>query len=233
MTDIAGNLRGVLARVAAAAERCDRETDAVTVVAVSKTRSAEEIAAAASCGVRDFGENYVQELVGKAEALRDRAGGAPRWHFIGHLQRNKAKVIAGLGCLVHSVDSPRLAAELDQRAAEAGRPQAILIQVDLAGEATKTGCPEDQLHGLVEAVSGQQHLDWQGLMTIAPLAETAEASRPYYRRLVAIRQQLLEQGVPAANLRHLSMGMSNDYEVAIEEGATLVRVGTAIFGPRH
>ena len=233
MTDVAGNLRAVLARVAAAVERCGRETDAVTVVAVSKTRSAEEIAAAVAGGARDFGENYVQELVAKAEALRDRAGEAPRWHFIGHLQRNKVKYLAGLGCLVHSVDSPRLAAELDHRAEPAGHAQPVLIQVDLASEATKTGCSEAELAELVETVSGRRHLDWQGLMTIAPLAETAEASRPYYRRLVAIRQQLLGQGVPAGNLRHLSMGMSNDYEIAIEEGATLVRVGTAIFGPRH
>lgn len=233
MTDVAANLRRVRERLAAAAERVGRGPEEITLIAVSKTRGAEEVAAAAAAGARDFGENYVQELVAKAQALAGRPEAAPRWHFIGHLQRNKAKHLAGLCTLIHSVDSPRLAAEIAHRAAPAGGRQPILLQVDLGGEATKSGCPEPDLPALVEAVMGLQGLDWQGLMTITPLTEDPEEARPYYRRLAALRQELLDRGLPPANLRHLSMGMSNDYEVAITEGATLVRVGTAIFGPRR
>ncbi|NPV46746.1 MAG: YggS family pyridoxal phosphate-dependent enzyme [Armatimonadetes bacterium] len=233
MTDLAANLTAVRERIAAAAARSNRRTEDITLVAVSKTRSVEEIAAAVESGVLDLGENYVQELVAKAEQLRGVTGAPVRWHFIGHLQRNKVKYLSGLCTLIHSLDSPRLAEEIARRAVPPADPQPVLIQVDLAGEATKSGCPEDQVPALVETVLGLPELDWQGLMTITPYAEDPESSRPYYRRLAALRDALAARGVPARNLRHLSMGMSNDYEVAIEEGATLVRVGTAIFGPRQ
>ncbi len=231
MTDIAGNLSTVWARIAAAAKRGGRRPEDVTLIAVSKTRSVEEIAAAVAAGAVDLGENYVQEMVAKAEALAGNA--ALRWHFIGHLQRNKVKYLSASCTLIHSLDSPRLAEEIARRAEASSRRQAVLIQVDLAGEATKDGCPEAEVPELVAAVRALPALDWQGLMTITPFAADPEASRPYYRRLVALRDDLATAGAPAANLRHLSMGMSNDYEVAVEEGATLVRVGTAIFGPRH
>lgn len=230
MTKLAANLEEVRARIALAAQSVGRDPGSVTLVAVSKTRSAEEIAAAYAAGARDFGENYVQELVGKSTALRDLAD--LRWHFIGHLQRNKAKAVAGLCTLIHSVDSLRLAEALSARAEAVGRVQPILLQVDLAGEATKSGCPVSELDELVAGVMNLAGLDWQGLMTITPLVADPEAARPYYRALAAVAERLRAQGVAPGHLRHLSMGMSNDYEVAITEGATLVRVGTALFGPR-
>lgn len=232
MTDIAANLSTVRARIEAAALRVGRSPDDVTLVAVSKTRSVAEIAAAAAAGVVDLGENYVQEMAAKAGELAGSTAAPLRWHFIGHLQRNKVKYLSGLCTLIHSLDSARLAEEVARRAEQAGEPQPVLIQVDLAGETTKDGCPEGELPALADAVLGLPQLDWQGLMTITPYAPDPESSRPYYRRLLALRGELAARGIPAANLRHLSMGMSNDYEVAIEEGATLVRVGTAIFGPR-
>lgn len=233
MTDLAANLSAVRERIAAAAARSGRRAEDITLVAVSKTRTVPEIAEAVANGVADLGENYVQELVAKAKQLAEITDAPLRWHFIGHLQRNKVKYLSGLGTLIHSLDSPRLAEEIARRAVAPADPQPVLIQVDLAGEATKSGCPEDEVPGLVETVLGLPQLDWQGLMTITPYVEDPERARPYYRRLAALREALLAQGVPARNLRHLSMGMSNDYEVAIEEGATLVRVGTAIFGPRQ
>lgn len=231
MTDLVANLKHVQARIAAAAHGAGRLPEVVTLVAVSKTRPAAEVAAAHAAGARDFGENYVQELADKATELTDLAG--LRWHFIGHLQRNKVKYLGRTCTLIHSVDSLRLAEALDERAQRLEHRQPILLQVDLAGEATKNGCPIADLAGLVDGVQALPGLDWQGLMTITPLSHDPEAARPYYRQLAELAARLREQGYPAARLRHLSMGMSNDYEIAIAEGATLVRVGTALFGPRH
>jgi pyridoxal phosphate enzyme (YggS family) len=226
--DLSANLEAVKRRIAAAAERSGREAADVTLIAVSKTRSVEEIAAAAAAGATAFGENYVQELVAKQEALPDL-----NWHFIGHLQSNKVRFLVPFCAMIHVVDSAHLAKEISKRATAIERVQPVLLQVDLAGEESKFGCSESDLPPVIEALQSLPGLDWQGLMTIPPLGSEPEQSRPYYRRLAELRRGLLAQGVPEENLRHLSMGMSNDYEVAIEEGATLVRIGTAIFGPRN
>lgn len=229
MVDLAGNLTRVRERLATAAQRVGRKPEEITLIAVSKTRPAEEIAAAAAAGAVDFGENYVQELVAKQAAL-NALQPPPQWHFIGHLQRNKARSLVPFCALIHVVDSVALATEIDRRAEQVGRLQPVLLQVDLAGETTKFGCPEGALEPVAEALASLAHLDWQGLMTIPPAAAKAEQSRPYYRRLAQLRETL---ATPERPLPQLSMGMSGDYEVAIEEGATLVRVGTAIFGPRQ
>jgi hypothetical protein len=231
MTDLSANLERVRERLASAAERAGRKPEEITLIAVSKTRPAAEISTALAAGAVDFGENYVQELVEKHQALAD-CSPAPQWHFIGHLQRNKVRFLVPFCSLIHVIDSVRLAEEISQRAAQIGRVQPVLLQVDLAAEETKFGCPECDLPVVVEALQSLPSLDWQGLMTIPPLGSSPEQSRPYYRRLAQMRDGLAAQGVPDQRLRHLSMGMSNDYEVAIEEGATLVRIGTAIFGPR-
>ncbi len=222
MSRIAQRLDALRARVAAAARRAGRDPGEVGIVAVSKTKPAEQIREAIAAGCRDFGENYVQELQDKAAAL---AALAPRWHFIGHAQRNKAKLLVevpGL-VLVHGVDSVRLARALDAKAA---RPLEVLVQVNVSGEASKSGCTPAEVPALLDAIAGSEHLRCRGLMTMPPDGEP-EAARPFFRQLRALRDRL------GGDLPHLSMGMSHDFEVAIEEGATLVRVGTAIFGPRE
>lgn len=229
--DLKANLQRVREEIAAAAQRAGRSPAEINLVAVSKTRPPEEVSAALAAGVADFGENYAQEMVAKALALHNQAD-LLRWHYIGHLQRNKVRDILSFTALLHTVDSLRLAEEVNRRAGEMGQRQPVLLQVDLAGEATKYGCPEAQLPELVERVLALPHLDWQGLMTMPPLAPNPEATRPYYRRLAALSERLAEEGVAHDHLRHLSMGLSHDFTVAVEEGATLVRIGTAIFGPR-
>lgn len=230
--DIAANYHSVSERVSRAAEAAGRKAGDVCLVAVSKTRSVAEIQTVVEAGAVDLGENYVQEMVEKAEAFGIEAA-VPRWHYIGHLQRNKCKYIAGFCHLIHSVDSARLVEELDRRAGQLGRVQPILLQLDLAQEETKFGAPEDELDQLVEAAQAAEHIDWQGLMCMAPFSDDPETARPYYARLRGISEQLSQAGVPGRHLRHLSMGMTSDFEVAIEEGATIVRVGTALFGPRQ
>ncbi|MCE5238634.1 YggS family pyridoxal phosphate-dependent enzyme [bacterium] len=230
MPDVAANLRRVRDRIDAAATEAGRDPADVTLLAVSKTRAAEEVAHAAEAGASHFGENYVQELVDKQQALAD-SGLDLHWHFIGHLQRNKVRFLAPFCALIESVDSVRLAEEIDGRAIGLGRVQPVLLQVDLAGEETKFGCPEEQVGEVAERLATLPGVAWEGLMTIPPAADDPEASRPYYRRLRELREQLAAQ-YPGQNLRHLSMGMSHDYAVAVSEGATIVRIGTAIFGPR-
>ena len=227
---IAGNLARVRDRVAAAAERTGRTSNDVVVVVVTKARSVEEVQAALEAGACDLGENYVQEMVEKAGRLE----GAPvRWHAIGHLQTNKVRQIAPFVSLIHSVDSLKVAREVDRRAAANGRTQPVLLEVKVAGEESKFGLDEDSLLELAPRVLELPNARLVGLMTMAPFSEQAEASRPHFRRLRELRDALVERGVPQENLRQLSMGMTSDFEVAVEEGATLVRVGTAIFGPRH
>ncbi len=230
MLDVAANLRRVRDRIEAAASEAGRDPADVMLLAVSKTRAAAEVAHAAAAGASHFGENYVQELVDKQQALAD-SGLDLHWHFIGHLQRNKVRFLAPFCALIESVDSIRLAEEIDRRAIGLGRVQPVLLQVDLAGEATKFGCPEEQVGEVAERLATLPGVAWEGLMTIPPAADDPEASRPYYRRLRELREQLAAQ-YPGQNLRHLSMGMSHDYAVAVGEGATIVRIGTAIFGPR-
>ncbi len=231
---IAERLRQVEEEVAQAVAESGREPGSVTLVAVSKTRSVAEIMEAVSAGALDLGENYAQEMMAKHDEIASaELSEDPRWHYIGHLQRNKAKYLVTFCALIHSVDSVRLIDELDRRAEQIERRQPVLLQIDLAGEETKFGAAEDELGELVEAVEGADYLDWQGLMCIAPYSEDPESGRQYYRRLRELRDGLAEEGVAAENLRHLSMGMTSDYQVAIAEGATIVRVGQAIFGPRE
>jgi pyridoxal phosphate enzyme (YggS family) len=223
---IAGRWHAVTARVAAACARAGRSPAEVTIVAVSKTHPAEAVQAAAAAGARDFGENYAQELVAKREACGE-LGGA-RWHFIGRLQRNKAKLVAGRVALVPAVDSIELAEELARRAL--GVVQPILLAVNIAGEATKGGASPDQAGAMAAAIARLPGVRLDGLMTMQPPSDDPEASRGSFLALRALRARL-EQDL-GAPLPALSMGMSGDYEVAIACGATHVRIGSAIFGER-
>ena len=223
---IAESLEGVRARVADAAKACGRDPASVALVAVSKTKPPELIREAYAAGQRAFGESYAQELDDKAKALADLPDIA--WHFIGHLQSNKAKVVARIASVVHTVHSRDLAAELGRRAATAGRaPLSVLVEVKLSEEATKHGVAPTELGALLDAIEKDERLRLRGLMTMPPPDELAVAKR-VFDELAALRAR--HGG--AARLPELSMGMTHDLEVAVTSGATLVRVGTAIFGDR-
>ncbi len=226
---IPGRLAEVRDRIAAAAGRAGRHPDDVRLIAVSKTHPIDAVRAAAEAGQLDFGENKVQEALQKIAASADTR---LRWHLIGHLQSNKAKKAAAVVDAVHAIDSIDLLQRVDQGAAAAGRTLDVLVQVDLALEDTKFGAPVDTVPGIFAAAAECRSAALVGLMLLPPLAENPEDARPWFAKLRALRDQLAEGGVPAARLRELSMGMSHDFEVAIEEGATMVRVGTAIFGMR-
>jgi pyridoxal phosphate enzyme (YggS family) len=222
-------LQAVRDRIAAACSRCGRAPSDVTLVGVSKTHPASAVRAAFAAGLRDFGENRVQEAEAKSAELADLRAAGLRWHLIGHLQANKAKKAAALFDVVHSVDGAALGARLDKAAAEQGRVLPVLVQVDLAGEATKYGLEEAGLMAALEALRASGSLRVEGLMVLPPYFEDPEAARPFFRRLRDLRDKAVARGLGGAQL---SMGMSHDFEVAIEEGATLVRVGTALFGER-
>ena len=227
MIDLTARLADVRARIARAAGRAGRDPASITLVAVTKTFPAETVRAAAAAGQVDFGENKVQEALAKIDAVA-----LPlRWHLVGHLQSNKAKKAARFDC-IHSIDHASLVGRIDEAAAAAGRRVDLLVQVDLAGEATKFGAREDDLLPIFEAARAAQATSVVGLMLIPPAADDPEEARRYFRMLNEVRERLLGRGVASSMLRELSMGMSHDFEVAIEEGATLVRVGTAIFGDR-
>ena len=229
--DIAANLAAVRARIAAAAERAGRAPGDVTLVAVSKTFGEDHVRAAFSAGQRDFGENKVQEGLQKIGATADTPG--VRWHLIGHLQSNKARKAAGAFACVHSLDSIDLLRRLDAAAAEQGTSPEVLVQVDLAGETAKFGADAEAVEGIVREALRARAVRMKGLMVIPPWSEDPEVTRPWFVRLRQLRDELLAKDVPAEALAHLSMGMSHDFEAAIEEGATIVRVGTAIFGARR
>ena len=221
-------LADVRARIERAASRAGRDPASVRLVAVSKTFPAEYVRAAADAGQIDFGENKVQEALSKIEATVD----LPlRWHLVGHLQSNKVKKAARFD-VVHSIDDGALLDKLDQAAQAAGRHIDVLVQVDLAGEPTKHGAREEELASIFEAAPAARATRIVGLMLLPPAVEDPAATRPYFQALRAVRDRLLARGVDASTLNELSMGMSHDFEVAVEEGATLVRVGTAIFGSR-
>lgn len=228
MTTIASRLADVRARIARAAGRAGRDPSLIRLVAVSKTFAADDVRAAAAEGQAEFGENKVQEGLAKIDAT---AGLPIRWHLIGHLQSNKAKRAARFDT-IQSVDSVALLQKLDDAARGAGRTIDLLVQVDLAGEATKFGAAEADLMPIFEAARSTVAVRATGLMLIPPAVEDPDAARPYFRRLREVRDRLSRQGVSDRMLGDLSMGMSHDFEVAIEEGATIVRVGTAIFGGR-
>lgn len=224
--DIASRLDAVKGQIAEAAQRAGRSPGEVRLIAVSKGKPPEAIRVAHAAGQRLFGENYAQELEEKANALADLPDLV--FHAIGRLQRNKARIAARFAAAVQSVDREELAVELDRRAAALGRTLDVLLEVNVGGEATKGGCAPDALGPLLDAVRRCPQLRPIGLMTIAPFLEDPSDVRPYFAMLRELRDQ---HGGPAA-LPELSMGMSHDFEAAVAEGATLVRVGTAIFGPR-
>jgi len=234
---IADRLAEIRARISAAAQSAGRDPSSVRLVAVSKTFPLESVVEAFAAGQRDFGENRVQEALPKiAQALQKVAGSADqsiRWHLLGHLQTNKARKAAPAFAMIQSVDSVELIQKLDQAAADTHHAPELLIQVDLAGEATKFGTPPGEVPRLFEAAAACRAARVVGLMTLPPAPDTPEDSRRWFRQLCELRDTWQASGVPASMLRELSMGMSGDFEVAIEEGATIVRVGTAIFGSRH
>ncbi len=229
-SQISARLAGVRARIEAAARRAGRDPSAIRLVAVSKTFPVEAIRDAYAAGHREFGENRVQEALDKITAC---AGLPVEWHLLGHLQKNKVRRAASAFSMIQSIDSSELLEKVDVAAADAGHAPELLVQIDLAGEATKHGAVSTAAWPLFERAQRSRSARVVGLMTIPPIPDTPEDARPWFRRLRELRDEWLAAGVPAGMLRELSMGMSGDFEVAIEEGATIVRVGTAIFGTRQ
>ena len=229
---VAENVATVRKRMNAAAMRAGRSIDDVTLMAVSKTVSPELIRAAYLAGVRVFGENRVQEFAEKVDALRDLSDA--QWHMIGHLQTNKANKAAELFSAIDSIDSLRLAQKLNSTAQQAGRKLGVLIEINVGGEAAKTGvAPESQvLEKILQAAPSLDHLEIRGLMTIPPLTDDPQEARPYFLKLRELQKQISTRQLTRVNMNVLSMGMSHDFEIAIEEGSTCVRLGTAIFGER-
>ena len=227
---IADRVAAVRERMARAAARAGRRAEDVTLVAVGKTFPAEAVREAFAAGVRDFGENRVQEAEAKAPSLLDLRSAGLRWHLVGHLQKNKSKKAVTLFDVIQSLDEVELAHHLEHYGAEQGKTVSALVQVDLAGEATKFGLEEKLVLPALENLRGFKSLRVQGLMVLPPFGDAPESGRPYFRRLRELRDRAAREGLLRGS--ELSMGMSHDFEVAIEEGATLVRVGTAIFGER-
>jgi pyridoxal phosphate enzyme (YggS family) len=225
---IAENLRNVQDRIAAAAKRAGRDPSAIKLVVVTKTVAPDRIREAVAAGATILGENRVQEAKEKIEQL----GSIARWHLIGHLQSNKAKYAVKLFDLIHSVDSLDLAQEIDRQAAKAVKVQNVLIEVNIAGEASKSGVSAADARLLVREASKLRNISIKGLMTMPPFSENPEDARPYFRKLREVAANMTKENIPGASMQELSMGMSGDFEVAVEEGATMVRVGTAIFGER-
>ena len=236
---IAENIARVKQQMAAAARRTGRDPEKILLMAVSKTVSAERILEAYKAGVRLFGENRLQEFQAKSSALADMAGtglgDAAQWHMIGHLQSNKAAKTVELFSAIDSVDSLRLAERVNKAAQSLGKKISVLIEINIGGEAAKSGLPpdSDELEELLQTAPRLQHLVIDGLMTVPPFTEDPEQARPYFRRLRELRDAISARNLPGVSMRTLSMGMSHDFSVAIEEGSTCVRVGTAIFGERR
>jgi pyridoxal phosphate enzyme (YggS family) len=226
---VADNLKLIHERIDAAARKAGRDTATVRLVAVSKTHPAALVDEAARCGQLLFGENYVQELTAKAVEVREPV----EWHFIGSLQSNKVRQVVGLVSMVHSVDRFSLAQEIDRHWGNLGRSCDVLVQVNIAREATKSGAGTDDLFRLVREIDRLSHIRIRGLMTMPPFFDDPEGARPFFRELKRLAGEVAGLGIAGVSMAELSMGMSGDFEVAIEEGATLVRVGSAIFGERH
>ena len=229
---IAENITQIRERIRSAAHRAQRDPDAITLMAVSKTFPPEAIRGAYEAGIRVFGENRVQEFAGKAEALRDLANA--HWHMIGHLQTNKAAKAAELFQVIDSVDSLKLAEKLNDAARTHNRKLTVLIEVNVGGEAAKSGVPPNspELENILTSAARLEFLEIAGLMTVPPYTEDPQAARPYFRKLRELRDQIADRNLATVSMATLSMGMSHDFEAAIEEGSTCVRVGTAIFGAR-
>lgn len=226
--DLRANLDAIRRRIAATCQACGRDPVTVRLVAVSKLQPATAVSAAAAAGQQVFGENYVQELLAK----QDQVSAEVEWHFIGALQSNKVKYLQGKVGLIHSVDRFSLAQEISRQWGKAGDVADILIEVHLGAETSKAGVAVAELETLVRQIAQLPHLRIRGLMALPPYCDDAEDVRPYFRRLRHLAQKLRELQLPGVSMEELSMGMSHDFTVAIEEGATLVRVGTAIFGAR-
>ncbi|MGA1794505.1 MAG: YggS family pyridoxal phosphate-dependent enzyme [bacterium] len=229
MGDIREHIAAVKERIAEAALRSGRNPDGITLVAVTKTIETHRIREGIAAGLTVFGENRVQEAEGKIGEI----GHGVRWHMIGHLQTNKVKRAVELFDLIQSVDSLHLAGEIEKRASAVGRRIPVLLQVDLAGEETKFGFTPEELLRDLQGIAGCSHIEVSGLMTIPPFSPDPERSRPYFTRLAHLAERIKEQCPGDVSMDILSMGMSQDYEVAVEEGATMIRIGTALFGARH
>jgi pyridoxal phosphate enzyme (YggS family) len=227
MEYIRKNVLAVREAIEKATRRAGRRPEEIRLVAASKTVDVERIRSAAEAGITVFGENYVQEAMRKREAIEQPVS----WHFIGHLQKNKAKYAVEFFDMIHSIDSVALAEELNKRASRVERSMEVLVEVNLSGELTKSGVNEAEINPLIREIKGLSHLLFRGLMTMPPFFDDPEESRPYFIRLRRLAERIVSEELHPGPL-DLSMGMSNDFLVAIEEGATLVRVGTAIFGPR-
>lgn len=226
---IKDNLKEVQSNISAACERAGRNPHEVTLIAVSKTKPVEMLMEAYDAGVRDFGENYVQELVDKIEVMPDDI----RWHMIGHLQRNKVKYIVGKVCMIHSVDSLRLAEEISKKSVKKNVVTDILIEVNVGMEDTKFGISLDNAYETVKQMSLLPNIVIRGFMTSAPFVENAEDNRKIFNDLHKITVDIKAKNIDNTTMDVLSMGMTNDYIVAVEEGASMVRVGTGIFGARN
>jgi PLP dependent protein len=227
---IGENIRLVFERIRHATRQSGRPEGSVRLVAATKSVGLDKIREGITAGLTILGENRLQEALPKIEALR---GDPIQWHFIGHLQRRKVRSVVGVFDLIQSVDSVELAEEIDRRAQEAGLTQAVLLEVNLEGEATKAGFLPDELDGAMPSLGALPHVAVKGLMAIPPPTSDPEQARPYFRRLRELALRLSGQASSTVSLKELSMGMSNDYHVAVEEGATMVRIGTAIFGARR
>jgi len=226
MLTIKENLLKVRERIERAAQKAGRDPKGIRLVAVSKTVEVARIKEAIEAGVSILGENYVQE----AQKKIDDIGKPVSWHFIGHLQSNKAKYAVRLFEMLHSVDSIPLAEELNRRAEQEGRVIKVMVEVNLSREATKFGTDEERVSNLARRIRDLKYLSLEGLMTMPPYFDPPELGRPYYTALRELKEKMIKEGIP---IKELSMGMSNDFEIAVEEGATYVRIGTAIFGPRQ
>lgn len=225
---IAENLKSVQDRIAAAAERSGRDPSSIKLVVVTKTVDAEQIQEAVAANATILGENRVQEAKEKIEKL----GPIAHWHLIGHLQTNKARYAVKLFDMIHSVDSLELAKDLDKQAAKINKKQDVLIEVSIAGEASKAGVAIHDAPTLIQEAAKLKNISIKGLMTIPPFLDDPEAVRPYFRKLRELAASIARENIPGLSMQELSMGMSGDFETAVEEGATLVRVGKAIFGAR-
>lgn len=227
--ELLDNLNNIEAKICAACERSGRARAEVTLIAVSKTKPVQMLQAVYDAGIRDFGENKVQEINEKLPVLPSEI----RWHMIGHLQRNKVKQVINKACLIHSVDSLRLAEQIEEEAAKLNIIVPILIEVNVAGEESKFGIAPCEVLNVVGLISQFRHIAIKGLMTIAPNVENPEENRLIFRNLKQLSVDIINKNIDNISMDILSMGMTNDYEVAIEEGATMVRVGTGIFGTRY
>ncbi len=223
------NLIHVEERIQNACKRSGRDRSEVTLIAVSKTKPVSDIREAMSCGITVFGENKVQEIRDKFEEIKEPVS----FHMIGHLQTNKVKYLPGKVVMIHSIDKMSLAEEIDKQAAKAGIVMDVLCEVNMAEEDTKFGLSPQEAPDFVRQIAGLEHIRVRGLMTIAPYTEDPESNREYFRALREMKDKLACENIPGTQIDTLSMGMTGDYEVAIEEGATFVRVGTGIFGERN